>query len=61
MKLLKENQTAEYQGLAWELGDVGVSLTCAAEVSYVDFNTFVISGPLSYNIQMSYSFRCLVL
>lgn len=38
MKLLKENQTEEYEDLAQELGDVGVSLTCAVKVSYVNFN-----------------------
>lgn len=56
MKLLKENQTEEYEDHAWEVGDVGVRLTCVAKVSYVKF----IISDLSLT-QMSYSFKCLLL
>lgn len=54
MKLLKENQTEEYEDHAWEVGDVGVRLTCVAKVSYVKFSyvKFIISGSLSYTNEL---------
>lgn len=62
MNLLKENQAEDYKELDWELGDVGVRPTCVTKVSRVAFSkSFIISGPLSHNIQMSYSFTCLFL
>lgn len=62
MNLLTENQTEEYEELDWELGGVGIRSTCATKVSYMAFSkSFVISGPPSYNIQMSDSFTCLFL